>query len=64
MHVISAKFSFSYLTSSKNLSSSRAGNCESLGKAKKKWLMAELRPHFYCTVLFSVHIYIFMLQGC
>lgn len=29
-------FSISYLTSSKNLSSSRAGNCESLKKSKEK----------------------------
>lgn len=63
MHVVSATFSFSYLTSSKNLSSSRAGNCESLGKAKKKWLMAELRPDFilageirYCSVFIYVYI--------
>lgn len=35
------RFSFSYLTSSKNLSSSRAGNCESLEKAKESRSMAE-----------------------
>lgn len=58
VHVVSAKISFYYLTSSKNLSSSRAGNCESLWKAKKKWLMAELQPESilggetrYCSVL-------------
>lgn len=36
------RFPSSYLTSSKNLSSSRAGNWESLKKAKNQWLMAKL----------------------